>query len=215
MSEINKCIQQIRQKDFNIRENAKEIDGIDKRQQILDILYPHIKDLFFEISKLLNNTIIKQMSIKEYDQLLEVLFSWHRYCIVYGIILTIPDIPDLLSIEPKYVVQKTKRHSLTGVVIRKSGDKTIKVEVSTFQNHPLYHKRIVRRKIYTVHDEKNRSNIGDEVIIVSCRPMSKTKKYRLFRIIAHGNKPIPEYDNNVHSAEPGGHSCGLRTATGR
>lgn len=72
MSEINKCIQQIRQKDFNIRENAKEIDGIDKRQQILDILYPHIKDLFFEISKLLNNTIIKQMSIKEYDQLLEV-----------------------------------------------------------------------------------------------------------------------------------------------
>jgi len=54
--------------------------------------------------------------------------------------------------------------------------------------HPKYHKTVKRFKKYLIHDEKNELNVGDSVIAIECRPLSKTKSFRLKTIVATGVK---------------------------
>lgn len=77
---------------------------------------------------------------------------------------------------------KTKR----GVVVSKSGDKSLKVQIDYKVKHPKYGKYIKRRTKLGVHDEQNEANIGDTVEITECRPMSKTKSWRLVKIVEKG-----------------------------
>ena len=88
-----------------------------------------------------------------------------------------------IIVTPSAAARKTDRQMLIGKVIGISGDKTIKVEVLRSYRHPIYEKEIRTKKNYMVHDERKRAMVGDEVIIVSCRPMSKTKRFCLFRIL--------------------------------
>ena len=74
----------------------------------------------------------------------------------------------------------------TGVVIRKSGDKTVIVEVERFVMHPTYKKYIRKRKKFHVHDEKNVCQLGDKVKILETRPISKTKCWKVSNVIAKG-----------------------------
>ena len=80
----------------------------------------------------------------------------------------------------------SERKALTkhrGVVSSKSGDQTIRV-VMTFQmKHAKYGKMLKRRTVAHVHDAKNEAQVGDTVEITKCRPISKTKNWRLLRII--------------------------------
>lgn len=71
---------------------------------------------------------------------------------------------------------------LVGKVVSSSNDKTISVLVETYKIHPLYKKRVKSSKKYSVHDEKNIAKVGDEVRIVSTRPISKTKHFYLKEI---------------------------------
>jgi small subunit ribosomal protein S17 len=80
------------------------------------------------------------------------------------------------------------KREIQGVVIKKSGDKTISVLVERKVLHPRYHKTIKRFKKYLVHDEKNEVNDGDTVIAIECRPLSKTKSFRLKTIVSRGVK---------------------------
>ena len=66
-----------------------------------------------------------------------------------------------------------------GLVVSKSGDKTIKVTVNTKKRHPFYKKIINVSWSVLVHDEKNEANVGDVVTFVACRPLSKNKTWRL------------------------------------
>jgi small subunit ribosomal protein S17 len=75
--------------------------------------------------------------------------------------------------------QKTRR----GVVISKSGDKSIKVQIDYTVKHPVYSKYIKRRTKLGVHDEKNQAGIGDVVDITECRPISKSKSWRLVKVV--------------------------------
>ncbi len=50
--------------------------------------------------------------------------------------------------------------------------------------HPRYHKTVKRFKKYLVHDENNQLNVGDEVVAVECRPLSKTKSFRLKNVVS-------------------------------
>ena len=52
--------------------------------------------------------------------------------------------------------------------------------------HPLYGKYVRRRTVLHAHDEKNEAEVGDRVEVMSCRPMSKTKHWRLVRIVKSG-----------------------------
>lgn len=78
---------------------------------------------------------------------------------------------------------RKQRKVRTGVVISNKMDKTVVVEVSRTIVHPVYKKFIRRRKRFMAHDEENRCRIGDEVMIVETRPMSRHKHWRVRKIV--------------------------------
>ena len=75
------------------------------------------------------------------------------------------------------------RRSLVGVVTSRSGDKSIKLTYFYKVPHSLYGKEIRRKTVIHVHDEKNECGIGDRVMIMETRPISKDKKWRVVQII--------------------------------
>ena len=81
--------------------------------------------------------------------------------------------------------QTAEKHIATriGVVTSDARDKTRTVAVEFQEVHPIYGKRIKRHAKYQVHDETNESRNGDRVEIASCRPISKTKTFKLVRIV--------------------------------
>ncbi len=76
-----------------------------------------------------------------------------------------------------------------GVVISAKRDKTRTVEVEYQTRHPKYGKYLRRRTRYHVHDPQNTSQMGDRVEIAPCRPISKTKSWRLVRVVEAGAVP--------------------------
>jgi len=75
------------------------------------------------------------------------------------------------------------KKSKIGEVVKKSGDKTIKVLVRTMLKHPLYKKYIRRKKYFLAHDEKNIAKVGDRVEIIESRPISAHKHFVLKKIV--------------------------------
>ena len=75
-----------------------------------------------------------------------------------------------------------EKKSKIGTVVRHSGEKTAVVLVERSVKHPLYKKYITKRKKFHIHDEKNEAKVGDKVVFEECRPMSKTKRWRLKQI---------------------------------
>ncbi|MBT3214993.1 MAG: 30S ribosomal protein S17 [Deltaproteobacteria bacterium] len=69
----------------------------------------------------------------------------------------------------------------SGVVVSNNMDKSIVVKVERKIKHPIYKKTIKRSKKYVAHDENNECSIGDLVEIAECRPLSKRKRYRLYK----------------------------------
>ena len=61
--------------------------------------------------------------------------------------------------------------------------KTISVVVDRLVRHPRYRKYVRRRSVFKAHDENNEAQVGDRVEIVSSRPLSKTKRWRVQRLI--------------------------------
>jgi small subunit ribosomal protein S17 len=80
-------------------------------------------------------------------------------------------------------MQERKLKTLTGVVVSDSGDKSIRVTVDFRIRHPKYGKYVKRRTKLGVHDEHNRAGVGDVVEVAECRPYSKTKSWRLVRVV--------------------------------
>jgi small subunit ribosomal protein S17 len=68
---------------------------------------------------------------------------------------------------------------LRGVVVSDKANKTITVLVERRVMHPVYKKFVKRSKKYHAHDEDNRCKVGDKVRIVECRPISKSKTWRV------------------------------------
>ncbi|MHC4130806.1 MAG: 30S ribosomal protein S17 [Planctomycetota bacterium] len=80
-------------------------------------------------------------------------------------------------------MQERKIKTETAVVVSNSGDKSICVTIDYKIKHPKYGKYIKRRKKLAVHDEKNLAQNGDIVEITECRPYSKTKSWRLLKVV--------------------------------
>ncbi len=83
------------------------------------------------------------------------------------------------SAEPR----KNLRRKRVGVVETDTRNKTIKVRIDRLLRHPKYGKFLRRKLILHAHDEKNEAKQGDVVEIAECRPLSKTKSWRLVRIV--------------------------------
>ncbi len=75
------------------------------------------------------------------------------------------------------------RKTRTGVVVSDKMDKTIVVVIKDKVKHPLYGKTINLTKRLKVHDENNEAGIGDRVLVMETRPLSKDKRWRLVEII--------------------------------
>jgi small subunit ribosomal protein S17 len=76
----------------------------------------------------------------------------------------------------------------TGVVESDKRSKTRKVVVAYMSQHPKYGKFVRKRTVLHVHDENNESRTGDIVEVVQCRPLSKTKCWKLHRIVERRNE---------------------------
>jgi small subunit ribosomal protein S17 len=87
------------------------------------------------------------------------------------------------------------RRRLRGVVVSDKTAKTLTVEVSRQVRHPKYGKRVRKDRKLHVHDETGAAHIGDRVEIEECRPMSRTKHWRLLRVVEVnpdlGLTPVP------------------------
>ncbi|MCX8012038.1 MAG: 30S ribosomal protein S17 [Desulfobacterota bacterium] len=84
--------------------------------------------------------------------------------------------------EQKKQYQRRKK-TLVGIVISDKMDKTAKVLVERITQHPIYKKFIRKRKKFKAHDERNICKIGDKVLIIESRPLSKDKHWRVKEII--------------------------------
>ncbi|MBI3067703.1 MAG: 30S ribosomal protein S17 [Betaproteobacteria bacterium] len=76
------------------------------------------------------------------------------------------------------------RRTLTGRVVSDNMAKTVTVLVERRVKHPLYGKVITRSKKYHAHDENNEYHPGDLVLIEECRPLSRTKAWRVTKLLA-------------------------------
>ena len=75
------------------------------------------------------------------------------------------------------------RKQRQGVVTSDKMDKTIVVAAKFKEKHPIYGKFVQKTKKYHAHDEQNDAHIGDTVLIMETRPLSKTKRWRLVQIV--------------------------------
>ncbi|MEA2195884.1 MAG: small subunit ribosomal protein [Solirubrobacteraceae bacterium] len=79
--------------------------------------------------------------------------------------------------------ERGRRQVKIGRVVSDKMDKTVVVTVATTATHRLYHRTMKKTKKFHAHDEENRCKVGDVVEIVSSRPLSKTKRWRVREIV--------------------------------
>jgi small subunit ribosomal protein S17 len=89
-------------------------------------------------------------------------------------------------------MQEHKVKTTEAVVIGKGTSKSIKVAVDYIYRHPKYGKTLKRQTRLAVHDELNAAGVGDKVEVTECRPYSKTKRWRLVRIITKAAQEQPQ-----------------------
>ena len=77
----------------------------------------------------------------------------------------------------------TNQRSLTGTVVSDKMDKTVTVLVERQVMHPTIGKVVKRTKKYHAHNEGNDAKMGDTVVIEECRPISKTKAWKVARLV--------------------------------
>ena len=78
---------------------------------------------------------------------------------------------------------RNRRRVIQGIVSSDAMDKSIGVRVERMFKHPKYKKYIRRHSKIQAHDETNEAHVGDRVEIMECRPLSKSKRWRLVRIV--------------------------------
>ena len=79
--------------------------------------------------------------------------------------------------------ERGKRKTLTGVVTSDKMDKTVVVKVNRLVLHPVYKKYVRKRTVVKAHDEKNVCHVGDKVLLIETRPLSKEKRWRVKEIL--------------------------------
>jgi small subunit ribosomal protein S17 len=87
-----------------------------------------------------------------------------------------------MTAETQTAARKTPR-TMTGRVVSDKANKTVTVKIERRVAHPMYGKVVTRTKKYHAHDETNECKEGDLVTIEECRPLSRTKTWRVTRLV--------------------------------
>ena len=80
-------------------------------------------------------------------------------------------------------MERNRRKTRVGIVTSDKMDKTIVVAVKTKKKHPLYGKTVNYTRKFKAHDENNECGMGDRVLVMETRPLSKDKRWRVVEII--------------------------------
>lgn len=111
--------------------------------------------------------------------------------------------------------ERGQRRIVTGIVTRDKNAKTRRVEIERLVRHPQYGKYIKQRTICYAHDEKNESHLGDTVEIMESRPMSRTKRWRLVRVVTRApSRTLSNLEGAVAGSEMGSENKGSQPAPG-
>ncbi len=78
---------------------------------------------------------------------------------------------------------KGMRKTMVGTVVSDHMEKTVVVVVQRLVKHPLYQRYIRKRARYKVHDEKSDCHVGDRVLIMETRPLSREKRWRVKQVL--------------------------------
>ena len=78
---------------------------------------------------------------------------------------------------------KKRRKTIIGTVVSTKMDKTIVVQAARLDKHPMYGKYYKKFKKFKAHDEANTCEVGDKVLIIESRPLSKQKRFRLNKVL--------------------------------
>ena len=89
--------------------------------------------------------------------------------------------------------------TLTGIVTSDVRDKTITVTVTSRETHPIYGKQYTVSRKYTAHEENNEAKNGDKVVITETRPISKTKSFKLDKVVEKSVGSIELKDDEVNA----------------
>ncbi|HOO45321.1 MAG TPA: 30S ribosomal protein S17 [Deltaproteobacteria bacterium] len=81
------------------------------------------------------------------------------------------------------MAEKSVKRELMGIITSDKMDKSVVVTVERLEKHPVFKKYIRRRMTFKAHDEKNECRMGDKVLIRECRPLSKSKSWRVVSIV--------------------------------
>ena len=84
--------------------------------------------------------------------------------------------------------KRAVRKQRKGIVVSKSGNKTVVVVVERRKRHPLYGKTVRKLKKYHTHDEEDEARVGDRVRIVETRPISRLKRWRMAEVLQRGEE---------------------------
>lgn len=79
--------------------------------------------------------------------------------------------------------QRGSKRQMVGTVVSNKADKTVSVVVERLVKHKIYHKIMRRRNKFAAHDDRNDCQVGDKVLITESRPLSKTKRWRVVKIV--------------------------------
>ncbi len=83
------------------------------------------------------------------------------------------------QVESKRGLTKTQE----GIVTSNKMNKSVVVSIVSYKKHPSYGKYVRRTKKFAAHDERNECQVGDRVQIIECRPLSKTKRWRVQKVL--------------------------------
>lgn len=81
------------------------------------------------------------------------------------------------------MAERGSKRTITGIVVSDKMDKTIVVRAERLVKHPVFHKFMRRHVRYKAHDEGNACSVGDKVLIVESRPLSREKRWRMQEIL--------------------------------
>jgi len=81
------------------------------------------------------------------------------------------------------MAERGKRKTLVGVVTSDKMEKTVIVMVNRLVLHPVYKKYVRKRKKFKAHDEQNQCHMGDKVLLIETRPLSREKRWRVKEVL--------------------------------
>lgn len=137
------------------------------------------------------NLLLRALSLKisicrdHYDEIVSISAKWRAYVAYHGGAIS-PNYlgPDKSLTPAARAKEVTNRRAIIGRVVSASMGKTVTVEVVYHKRHSQYGKSFRTRKKFLVHDEREVCNVGDIVVALETRPLSKRKRHRLFRRIS-------------------------------